>query len=153
MQYLLTREEYDKLQKKEMELLDEKFSIKVRLKEIAVATSEFEEDLEYKALKRKLDYHIPLKLKQIKEKKRLAKIIEQDMIQFDGETVSIGTKVLLDYGDEKVEFSIMPINEIDSDNGIISCNSPIAKVILGKKKGDVVKFLDGTVTILEVSSI
>ncbi len=153
MQYLLTREEYERLEKKEMDLLDEKTSIRIRLKEIALSTSEFEEDQEYKLLMKKLDYIIPVKLKQIREKKRLAKIIEQDKIEFDGETVTIGTKVLLDYGDEQIEFSLMAIDEIDSDNGIISCNSPIAKVILGRKKGDTVKFLDGTVKIVEVSSI
>ena len=153
MQYLLTREEYEKLQKKETELLDEKTTIRDRLKEIALLTSEYEDDVEYKSLKRKLESIIPTKIKQIREKMRVAKIIEHDTIQFDGETVTIGTKVFLDYGDETMELSILAIDEVDSDNGIISCNSPIAKVILGKKKGDIVKFLDSMVKIVDVSAI
>lgn len=153
MQYLLTREEYEKLQKKETELVDEKTSIRIRLKEIAFSISDFEEDPEYKSLKKKLDYIIPAKLKQIREKKKVAKIIEQDKIQFDGETVNIGTKVLLDYGDEEVEYCIMAVDTVDLKNNIISCNSPIAKLILGKKKGDTVKFLDATVKIVDVSAV
>ena len=44
----------------------------------------------------------------------------------------------------------MPIYKNEPEKGWVNSEAPIAKLILGKKKGDVVRFRDMNVTILNV---
>ena len=152
MDYLLTLKEIQNLSKRESDLLKEEKEINERLKEIS-DTSNFSATSEYQSLHRRLSKEIPQKLADIRHKKDIAKVIDESSIVFDGETVVIGTKVILDYGDEMEEFSIRAVYENDNKNKIVSCNSPIAQTVLGHKKGEDVLFMNGVVKIVDVVKV
>ena len=65
-----------------------------------------------------------------------AEVIDKNNI--DSTVVNIGTKVKLydeDY-DEELEYRISGSSESDPKNGVISNVSPVAKAIIGHKKGE-----------------
>ena len=150
MEYILTLEEFEKLNEKEEALLKEEREVCLKIKELAKENRNVFEDTEYQRLKHRISSEIPDRLSDIRHKKSTAKIIQNGNVEFDGMTVTIGTKVKLDYGDAIEEFTLLAICDSDFENNIISCNAPIARTIIGKKKGDIVPFMDGSVKILDV---
>lgn len=50
-------------------------------------------------------------------------------------SVDIGARVVVRLGDKEREFEIVSPGGADAVNGCISCDSPIAKSIFGKKVG------------------
>ena len=65
-------------------------------------------------------------------------------------TVSLGCTVELDMGGRKVEYTLVGPTEANPLEGKISNESPIGKVIFGKKAGDSVEFNGKKVKILEI---
>ena len=72
--------------------------------------------------------------------KELEVMLERAVVitKVDTDVVSIGTKVTLEYvdDDDTEEYSIVGSQEADPFTNKISNESPIAKAIMGKKKGD-----------------
>ena len=77
------------------------------------------------------------KIAQLKLQIADAKLIDESMI--DTSTVQILTKVKLrnTKNNAVVTYTIVPESEADLKAGKISCNTPIAKGLLGKSVGDV----------------
>lgn len=82
-----------------------------------------------------------------------ARIIDDSEI--DTETVSIGVTVKLSVGGMEVSYKIVPTNDADPANGMISNESPVGAALVGKTIGDTVSVEtpSGEVeyTILEIS--
>ena len=150
MTILLTPEEYKKLVESEKELEKEADKIATLVKSIMDSDADFFNSTRYESLRRKLHIDIPRERERLRNKIASAKIIDKTEIEFDGLTVSIGTVVTLDYDGDIAKFTIMPICENEINEEVISCNTPIAQVILGKKKGDIVTFRDCAVKIIDV---
>ena len=66
-------------------------------------------------------------------------------------TVSLGTNVKLDLGGRKMEYTVVGATEADPLKGKISNESPIGKVIMGKKEGETVEFNGKKVKIISIS--
>lgn len=54
------------------------------------------------------------------------------------DVVKVGSKVKLMKGDTSLEYTVVGSNEADPLKGLISNSSPLGKVIIGKKSGDMV---------------
>lgn len=150
MDCLLTQKEVKRLEEKLIRLDEEGIEIVARMRKIVEEDSNVFENSEYQSLKRRLDNEIPTEKSYIQKKLKEAKIVDDSEFAFDGETVSICTKVTLDYEGDTDTFSIMPIYQNEPEKSWVNPDAPIAKLILGKKKGDVVRFRDMNVTILSV---
>lgn len=65
--------------------------------------------------------------------------------------VSLGANVKLDLGGRKVEYTVVGATEADPTKGKISNESPIGKVIMGKKEGESLEFNGKKVKIISIS--
>lgn len=94
------------------------------------------ENAEYDAAK-EAQAMLESKIAQLKAMVADAKLIDESKI--DTSTVQILTKVKLrnQKNNAVVTYSIVPESEADLKAGKISCNTPIAKGLLGRKVGDV----------------
>lgn len=153
MEYLLKIEEVEKLKVKLKQLDEESTSISSEINESIREDREFLSSDRYRILKKRIKVDIPNEISKIEERLKHVKIISNNDFTFDGSTVSLYTKVTLDYEGEIETFSIVPIYEIDLENNQVSYNSPIARAIMGKKKGEKIRFGDILVTILNVEKI
>lgn len=94
------------------------------------------ENAEYDAAK-EAQAMLESKIAQLKAMVADAKLIDESKI--DTSTVQILTKVKLrnQKNNSVVSYSIVPESEADLKAGKISCNTPIAKGLLGRKAGDI----------------
>ena len=114
----------------------------VKRKEVAQKIKEareqgdLSENAEYDAAK-EAQAMLESKIAQLKLQIADAKLIDESMI--DTSTVQILTKVKLrnTKNNAVVTYTIVPESEADLKAGKISCNTPIAKGLLGKSVGDV----------------
>lgn len=150
MDYLLRPMEVEKLKGKITELEKEEAEISSKVKRLIEEDREFLRSEEYRILKRRIRIDIPNEKQKIKEKLKHIKLVDENDCDFDGVTVSVFTKVTLDYDGEIEKYKIVPLCESSTADDEISCNSPIAQRILGKKIGDVVNFNNMKVTIVDV---
>lgn len=88
----------------------------------------------YKAAKIKV-FSINLNLNRLSRLIKLAEVIDRPQKGI----VDIGSKVILDDGKNIREFNIVGEYEADPMSGKISNKSPIGKVLIGKKIGDIIK--------------
>ena len=133
-----TKEGYEKL-KKELEHLT-----KVERKKISQQIAEarekgdLSENAEYDAAK-EAQAMLELKISQLQQKLMTAKILDEDQLSTD--QVGIMNKVKLKNlaNGSEVVYTIVPESEANIREGKISSKTPIAKGLLGKKKGDTVE--------------
>ncbi len=104
-----------------------------RLKE-AIAYGDLSENAEYDEAKNQQAF-IEQRIAILEEQIKNAVVVKEGK----GDTVQIGSKVVLKEGKEKHEFVIVGSTEADSMAHKISNESPVGEAILGKKKGDKVK--------------
>jgi len=78
-----------------------------------------------------------MKVKSLEKLLRDAKIIDQDKIS--KEVISVGSKVVLEIKSQIKEYWIVGNNEADPGQGSISCESPLARILIGQKKNKHVK--------------
>lgn len=135
---LLTQEGYDKIVAEREELVSVKRAeVAERIKE-AISYGDISENAEYDSAKNE-QAELEERIYELDEMLRKAKIVQEDDVK--GDRVNIGLKVTvkdLDTGD-KEEFHIVGATESDPFNGKISTDSPVAKALIGKKKGDEVE--------------
>ena len=121
--------------------------------ESAKRDNDLRENQEFMQLRVKAMYELPQK----KERLRLCcenAIIIEDMDEFknfDGTKVIIGSTVKLDFEGDICEYTILGSEEGDIDNGILSCEAPIAQAILGKQSGEEVEFNVCKIVIKEIT--
>lgn len=110
----------------------------IRAIEEARAHGDLSENAEYHAAKEAQGWN-ETRVAELEDKISRADVI--DVSKLSGETVMFGAKVtLIDEDTEsKVIYQIVGDSEADVKKGRISISSPIARAIIGKKKGDSVE--------------
>jgi len=96
------------------------------------------ENAEYHAAK-EAQGHVERKIAELQERLARVQIIDTDAIPTD--KVYLYAKVLVkDHRfDEEIEYTLVPPDEADADNDIISIESPVANAMLGRAVGDIVE--------------
>ncbi len=110
----------------------------IRLIEEARTHGDLSENAEYHAAKEQQGW-TEARVAELEDKISRADVI--DITKLSGETVKFGAKVTLvdEETDEKVSYQIVGEFEADVKKGKISISSPIARAIIGKRKGDSVE--------------
>jgi len=133
-----TKEGLDKL-KDELERLKsvERPNVSQMIAE-AREKGDLSENAEYDAAKNEQGM-LELRIAKLEETLANARVIDES--QLDDSRVSILTKVKLKNlnNNAVMSYTLVPENEADIKNGKISVNSPIAKGLLGKEKGETVE--------------
>ena len=106
--------------------------------EEARSHGDLSENAEYHAAKEQQGW-TEARVAELEDKLSRAEII--DISKLSGDTVKFGAKVTLidEETDEKTAYQIVGEFEADVKKGKISVSSPIARAIIGKKKGDSVE--------------
>jgi transcription elongation factor GreA len=110
----------------------------IRLIEEARAHGDLSENAEYHAAKEQQGW-TEARVSELEDKISRAELI--DISKLSGDTVKFGAKVTLVDEDSEDESSYQIVGEFEADvkKGKISISSPIARAIIGKKKGDSVE--------------
>jgi transcription elongation factor GreA len=110
----------------------------IRLIEEARSHGDLSENSEYHAAKEQQGW-AEARVAELEDKISRADVI--DITKLSGETVKFGAKVTLvdEDSDEQAAYQIVGEFEADVKKGKISVSSPIARAIIGKKKGDSVE--------------
>jgi transcription elongation factor GreA len=110
----------------------------IRAIEEARAHGDLSENAEYHAAKEAQGWN-EARVAELEDKISRADVI--DLTKLSGDTVMFGAKVTLidEDTDAKVMYQIVGDMEADVKKGRISISSPIARAIIGKKKGDSVE--------------
>jgi len=95
------------------------------------------ENAEYSAAK-EAQGMLELKISQLEETIRNARIIDESKIDVSKVAMLSTVELKNVKTNAKITYTIVPENETDVRKGKISANSPFAKGLLGKSKGDVV---------------
>lgn len=106
--------------------------------EVARAHGDLSENAEYDAAK-EAQTQLETRIQNLEDRLARANII--DVSRLSGPTVTFGATVTLadtDSGDEK-EYQIVGEDEADIKQGLLSVTSPIARALVGRRKGDTVK--------------
>ncbi len=104
----------------------------------ARALGDLSENAEYKSAKEEQSF-LETRIAEIETKLAYAEVV--DTSKMSGDRILFGASVkLLDLDtDEVVEYRIVGTDEADIRNGTISCESPIAKALIGREVGEVVE--------------
>lgn len=131
----LTQEGMDELRKELDELIQVKRPEVINALKDARAQGDLSENAEYDAARTEQAI-VESRIKELEAMLERAVVITK----VDTDTVSIGTKVTLEYvdDDDTEEYSIVGSSEADPFLNKISNESPIAKAIMGLKVGSVV---------------
>ncbi len=136
--YYVTKEGLEKM-KKELEYLTtvERKRISQQIAE-ARDKGDLSENAEYDAAK-EAQAMLEIKISELQARIRNARVIDESQISSD--TVNLMNKVKLKNlkTGKIIEYTIVPENEGDFKAGKISINTPIAKGLIGKKRGDKVQ--------------
>lgn len=150
----VTKEGLDKLKKELHEL--ERVARPQVSQQIAEARDkgDLSENAEYDAAKEAQGL-LEMKISKLQNLVAHARIIDETLL--DTSKVSILTTVKIKNLDSSsvVEYTLVPESEADLSTGRISVNTPIAKCLLGKKKGEVAEVVlpNGTKLRLEILNI
>ena len=106
--------------------------------EEARAHGDLSENAEYHSAKEQQGW-IEARVSELEDKISRAEII--DVSKLSGDTVMFGAKVTLvdEESEDEASYQIVGEYEADVKKGKISVSSPIARAIIGKKKGDSVE--------------
>ncbi len=129
-EYYLTEQGLDELKKELEELKTVKRPEVIQALKEARALGDLSENAEYDAA-RSEQAEVEGRIAQLEVMIEKAKIIEKN----DGDVVSFGSKVTIQYLDdkEKETYTIVGTSEVDPFDNKISNESPLAKAIMGKK--------------------
>lgn len=104
----------------------------------ARALGDLSENAEYHAAK-EAQSHNEGRIAELEDKISRAEVI--DVSKLTGETIKFGATVTLidEDTEEEKKYQIVGENEADVKSGKVSISSPIARALIGKKKGDAVE--------------
>ncbi|MDO5095364.1 MAG: transcription elongation factor GreA [Peptostreptococcaceae bacterium] len=136
---LLTKEGYDKIVE-ELDYLKavKRAEVAERIK-IAISFGDISENAEYDEAKNE-QAQMEERIYKLENQLRVARIIEDDEIDYD--TVTVGASVKIEVKDSSMkkasveEYTIVGSTEADPSMDRISNESPIGSALLGKKVGD-----------------
>ena len=106
---------------------------------IARAFGDLSENSEYDEAKNE-QAKVEARITELEEQLKNVKVVEESDIKTD--EVSIGNKVkVLNLSlNKEIDYSVVGSTEADPFNNKISDESPIGKVLIGSKKGDIVQY-------------
>jgi len=129
--FYLSPEGRDELMKELEKLMEERQRIKERIKE-AKEYGDLSENAEYIEAKNKQSF-VEGRIDEIEMMLKKAKIIDKSRGKKE---VSLGSRVKVRFNGQTVEYLLTGSSEANPASGKISNESPLGKVLLGKKKGD-----------------
>ncbi len=101
----------------------------------AAAFGDLSENFEYASAKEEQEM-VERRIREIEETILSSKVVSTVTT---GDKVQIGSRVTIEAGGEKVEYTITGPQEADPLSGKISAESPLGRALVGKKKGDKAK--------------
>jgi len=140
MKQLLVTEEGLRKMEEEFEFLKT-----VRRKEIidtiGVARSfgDLSENSEYDEAKNE-QAKVESRIMELEEQLKIAKVVDESEIKTDEVSIGSKVKVLNISLNREIDYSVVGSTEADPFNNKISDESPIGKVLMGSKKGDIVQY-------------
>ncbi|MBI2643946.1 MAG: transcription elongation factor GreA [Candidatus Wildermuthbacteria bacterium] len=99
---------------------------------VAVAHGDLSENFEYAAAREEQEM-VELRIRELEEVLLNSTKVSTSV---SGDTVQIGSHILLEVDSKKVEYIITGPQETDPLNGKISAESPLGRALLGRRKGD-----------------
>ena len=153
MKYLVSRAGYEKLKNSLSEIDNAITDTQRKMGESVKIDNDLRENPEFMDLRVKAMYSLPAEKEKITEMLQNAVIIEDtdEVKNADDTYVYVGSKVEIDYDGEIEEYTILGSSESDSENNIISCDSPIAEELIGKKVNEEFDFRDMEIKVLSVT--
>ena len=140
MKQLLVTEEGLRKMEEEFEYLKT-----VRRKEIidtiGVARSfgDLSENSEYDEAKNE-QAKVESRIMELEEQLKIAKVVDESEIKTDEVSIGSKVKVLNINLNKEIDYSVVGSTEADPFNNKISDESPIGKVLIGSKKGNIVQY-------------
>ena len=135
----MTKEGKAKLEEELKQLITVERPNVIKAIEEARSHGDLSENADYDAAKERQGF-IEARIGEIQSKIANAEVIDPGTIKSD--KIVFGASVtLMDLDtDEEKTYKIVGEDEADANNGLISVFSPLARVMIGKKNGDVVEF-------------
>ncbi|MCB0393653.1 MAG: transcription elongation factor GreA [Bdellovibrionales bacterium] len=127
-----------KLEEELKRLIHEERPSVIRAIEEARAQGDLSENADYDAAKERQGW-IEARINEIQSRIAGAEVIDPSKIKSDRIVFGATVKLLDMETDKEVEYNIVGPEEADVSNGYISILSPLVRVLVGKKVGDVVE--------------
>ena len=134
----MTGRGYERLQEELKRLKQEERPAVIRAIEEARAYGDISENAEYHAAKERQSF-IETRVAELEDRTRRAEVI--DVARLTGNQVKFGATVTLADEDteEKITYQIVGADESDIRAGLLSIQSPLARALIGKSKGESVE--------------
>jgi len=134
----MTRPGYERLMDEFKRLKSEERPAVIRAIEEARGYGDLSENAEYHAAKERQSF-IETRVAELEEKLRRAEVI--DVSRLTGSQIKFGATVTLadEDTDEKITYQIVGADESDIKAGLLSIQSPLARALIGKAKGESVE--------------
>jgi len=141
--HYLTKEGLEKLKKELDFLINKKRKEVIERIQIAKSYGDLSENAEYESAREEQSF-VEGRIKELQDILKNVEIVTNHK----KDRVSIGSKVILEYNNQELEFQIVGAQEADPSKKMISDESPIGKAILNRKVGEEVQVSipDGIVT-------
>ena len=119
----------------------------------ARALGDLSENAEYQSAKERQGL-IESRIKELDAKLSMAEVVDASKLSGDAVRFGVSVTVCDVDTDEERTYKIVGVDEADVSNGLLSMQSPLGRALLGKKKGDEVKFVSpGGEKFLEIVDI
>lgn len=119
----------------------------------ARALGDLSENAEYQSAKERQGL-IESRIKELDAKLSMAEVVDASKLSGDAVRFGVSVSVCDIDTDETKVYKIVGVDEADVSHGLLSIQSPLGKALLGKKKGDEVKFVSpGGEKFLEIVDI
>ncbi len=120
---------------------------RLKFEERPKLVAEIKRTMEMGDLSENAEYHAAKEAQRLLERKiaeledKLSRVRSVDTDKIPSDKVYLFAKVLVKdmRDDEEIEYQVVPADEADVDNDIISVQSPIGQALLGKAEGEVVE--------------
>jgi len=120
---------------------------RLKFEERPKLVAEIKRTMEMGDLSENAEYHAAKEAQRVLERKiaeledKLSRVRSVDTDKIPSDKVYLFAKVLVKdlRDDEEIEYQVVPADEADVDNDIISVQSPIGQALLGKAEGEVVE--------------
>ena len=106
---------------------------------VARSFGDLSENSEYDEAKNE-QAKVETRILELEEQLKMAKVVDEKEIKTDEVSIGNKVKVLNISLNKEIDYSVVGSTEADPFNNKISDESPIGKVLIGSKKGDIVEY-------------
>jgi transcription elongation factor GreA len=109
----------------------------------------------FEALRITVTYELPSRRKQLGEQMRGLVIIEEmkEYQEFDGSAVIIGSEVTVNHAGRRMKYRLLGNTEGDIGEGTLSCDAPLARLLIGRTLGEKFEFNGKEIEIISILRI